>query len=253
MILAAAVALTGCKIEDAEWHDPTYRGYFMFQYANYDILSAMSHATRVLFFDLYYSAPEEERETIHNRYFYKSRIYNTDDEWHIVNADYELIIYTGGKSLYEIGTTWRYCYANAQYSDENDMPSLTSRAKEDVAYDAVCYDYKLPYDRGLLKIDPLYKGQGQSDGTVRYWIEAKVEGAGKYTEKTVGPDLLGTIEYEIVKPLSYNSWRLNFSEGEMKLSSLFSDGEREAEAKYFSDGDRQSVVITYNGSKKVYY
>ena len=82
--LAAAAALTGCKIHEAEDFDPTREGFYIFREANRCLGETAADATRVLLFDLYYSASEEEREVVHNRYFYSSRIVISDDACHII-------------------------------------------------------------------------------------------------------------------------------------------------------------------------
>lgn len=251
MILAAAVALTGCKIEEAESYEPTRRGYFMFRDAEEELVGVMDDVIRVFFFDLYYSATEEEKENIHNRYFYTSRIYSKGDEWHIVDINREMIICTGGKSLHEEGTTWRYRYADTHYSNESDMPSLTSRAKDGT--EEMLYDFALPYGRGLLEFVPRHMSQNLSDGTVRYWVETTVSGIGEFVceHRYYRED---TLNCEITEPLSYNSWHRSFRDGIMKLTAYVGEEKREAEAKYImQNNNRMTVLIKYNGLFQTYY
>ena len=248
VILAAAVALTGCKIEEAESFDPSYNGRRMFQPVNEELRDAVDDAARVFLFDLYYSASEDERETIHNRHFYTSRIYNTGDEWHIVDTNREIIISTGGKSLSEAGTTWRYRYSSTHYSDDGKMPSLTSRAKEDAS---VYYDFKLPYDSGMLTLEPHYMSQVELDGTVRYWLETDVDGAGKCSNQDSYYGI-GNIDYEITNTLRHTSQQGWFKEGVLTMTADVRGEKREAVAEYYLDGNRRNVSITYNGFKKDY-
>ena len=100
ILLAAAVALTGCKIEEAEYFDPTADGYRMLQSANRHLTEAAAAASRAMLFNLYYSASDEERKTLYDRYFYTSRIVDSGNgEWRIIDRDGELVILTGGQPL----------------------------------------------------------------------------------------------------------------------------------------------------------
>ncbi|MDE7078102.1 MAG: hypothetical protein K2O55_05970, partial [Alistipes sp.] len=142
--LAAAAALTGCRIEEAEYFDPTQEGLYMFREANRSLGETAAVATRVLLFDLYYSASEEEREVVHNRYFYSSRIVISDDGCHIIDGTSDLIIYTGGQPLSTEGAVWRYAYSSQSYL-ESEMPTISCR-KNETGPDT--YDFRFPDSDG---------------------------------------------------------------------------------------------------------
>jgi len=248
VILTAAAALTGCKISEAESVDPVQIGAVMFRPVHEELIDATADAADVFLFDAYYSAPEADRKDMHDRYFYTSRIFSSGDEWHIVDTDRELIIYTGGKSLSEAGTTWRYRYASTVYYDETDMPSLTSRVDENVLFEKMYCDFKLPYDRGVLKLEPHYLSETRKDGTIGYWIELEVAGAGKCYHREEHYDL-ENIDYEATDPLRYSSLQQWFIKGELNLTAKILDKDREAKARYEDDG---RVWITYRGHSNMY-
>ncbi len=109
ILLAAAVVLTGCKIQEAEYFDPTADGYRMLQSANRHLTEAAAAASRAILFNLYYSASDEERKTLHDRYFYTSRIVDSGNgEWRIIDRAGDLAIPTGGQPFDPDGAVWRY-------------------------------------------------------------------------------------------------------------------------------------------------
>ena len=157
--LAAAAALTGCKIHEAEDFDPTREGFYIFREANRCLGETAADATRVLLFDLYYSASEEEREVVHNRYFYSSRIVISDDACHIIDGTSDLIIYTGGQPLSAEGAVWRYAYSS-QSCLESEMPTISCR-KHETGPDT--YDLRLPDGNQQWSVTPLYCTQRWPD------------------------------------------------------------------------------------------
>ncbi|MDE5690640.1 MAG: hypothetical protein K2I13_00230 [Alistipes sp.] len=244
--LAAAAALTGCRIEEAEYFDPTQEGLYMFREANRSLGETAAVATRVLLFDLYYSASEEEREVVHNRYFYSSRIVISDDGCHIIDGSSDLIIYTGGQPLSTEGTDRRYAYSSQSYL-ESEMPTISCR-KNETGPDT--YDFRFPDSDGQWSVTPFYCNQPQPDGPTRYWCELRIKGTGRSSEQGCFLDF-GTVAYEILEPLKYNSEkRSQFQGGKLKLTATIDHEETEATAKYIDD---DHVVISYGSHAKTHW
>ncbi len=244
--LAAAAALTGCKIHEAENFDPTREGFYIFREANRCLGETAADATRVLLFDLYYSASEEEREVVHNRYFYSSRIVISDDACHIIDGTSDLIIYTGGQPLSAEGAVWRYAYSS-QSCLESEMPTINCR-KHETGPDT--YDLRLPDGNQQWSVTPFYCNQPQPDGPTRYWCELRINGTGNLSEGVYSPDF-GTVAYETLEPLKYNSEkRLQFQRGKLKLTATIDHEEVEVDARYVDD---DQVVILYGSHGKTYW
>lgn len=228
IVLAASVALTGCEIEGADYLDPADTAYRMFRCVNDCLSEAADDAARVMLFDLYYSASEEERETIHDSYFYSSRIVGAGDEWRIIDSSGELAIRTDGQSIYAAGATWKYSYTHRDLPP-TDWPTIACRTSE--SRPAV-FDLRLPDGGGQLSFTTAYCMWPQDDGTMRYGCELKLTGTGVCPECR---DIFGfgTIAYEIVEPLRYESHRpYGFYEGKMKLTTETDDDRIEASASY---------------------
>lgn len=226
-LLTAFVALTACRIEEAEYYDPTDSGLFMFRVANQHLSGEAAVAARVMLFDLYYSAPEEEREAIHDRYFYSSRIVGKGNEWRIIDSSRELVIYTDGQPLSTVGAAWRYIDSFQQYAG-GDLPAIVCRADDS----GISYDLHLPNGGGELSFATVYYSQPQVGGTTRYWCELALSGSGACS--TIKE--FETVAYEIVEPLRYVSdepWR--FDEGELRLTAETGEGVLEVRAEWVDD------------------
>lgn len=245
LLLATLAALTGCKIEDAEYFDPTSNGYRMFLTANACLADAAADAARLIQFNEYYSAPEEERKPLHNRWFYTSHIVDSgDNEWRIINCNGELVIRTDGRPLGEEGTVWRYAYAGRDYA-ENVWPTIACR-KNDLG---TSYDLELPGLARLSLTATLY-GQPQENGTTRYRCELRIEGNGSCPEHRDGYGT-GKIGCEIVEPLKYLSDRpRSFDDGKLNLTTQTNNKTYEAEAEY---GAPYFVSISYGQYKNDYW
>lgn len=233
-LLAAFVAPTACEIEEAEYFDPTAEGFYMFSYTNHYLWGQATVATHVLFFDRYYSAPEEERETIHNRYFYSSRIVGTGNEWRIIDDRRELTIYTDGRSLSTDGTTWRYVCSCRNHTDD-DLPAITCRTNDS----HTSYDLRLPDSGGELSFTATHYSRPQNDGTTYYGCELQIEGRGEYTPLQDYDYGFEKIAYEIVEPLEYTSDSDGrFDAGQLRLTTETAEGPLETRAEYLDDGIR---------------
>lgn len=229
-ILAAFVALAGCTIEEAEYFDPTQNGFRMFRTMNYWFSNETATAAQIMLFDLYYSAPEEERETIHDRYFYSSRIVGSGNEWCIIDNFRKLVIYTDGQPLSTDGATWKYVCSFQNYSD-NDMPTIVCRTGDS----GPVYDFRLPNGGGELSFTADYCSQPQSNGTTLYWCELQITGSGECPADR-DYDEFGKIAYEIAEPLKYRSNRpYQFDSGRLKLSTQTDEGPLEAQAEYLGE------------------
>ncbi len=229
-LLAAFVAMAGCQIEEAEYYDPTETGFYMFQVANQHLAGEAAVAARVMLFDLYYSAPEEERETIHDRYFYSSRIVGAGNEWRIIDSNRELVIYTDGQPLSTVGAVWRYADSFRKYAGD-DLPVIVCRADDS----GTSYDLRLPNGGGELSFTTVHYSQLQPGGTTFYWCELALSGSGACSAVE---DYYGfeTVAYEIVGPLRYVSdkpW--GFDAGELNLTTETDEGLLEVRAECLDD------------------
>ncbi|MCM1151195.1 MAG: hypothetical protein NC209_05515 [Alistipes sp.] len=223
-LLAALLALTGCRIEEGEYLDPADTAYGLFRCVNDHLAEAADDAARVMLFDLYYSASEEERKAIHDRYFYSSRIVGSGDEWCIIDNDGKLTIYTDGQPLSTAGALWRY---TARGYAEHDMSTIACRTEE---FRPAVFDLRLPDSGGQLSFTAAYCIWPQDDGTARYGCELKISGSGLCPDDIFG---FGAIAYEIVEPLRYESHRpYGFYEGKMKLTAETAADRIEASASY---------------------
>ena len=244
-LLAVFVAMAGCRIEEAEYFDPTDHGFRMFLYTNRYLSNEAAVAARVMLFSAYYSAPEEEREMLHDRYFYSSRIVNSGDEWRIIDSGRELVIRTDGQPLSaKKGAAWQYKETQRYYPDER-LPTITCCT--DGAASPV-YELLLPDDGGQLFFMAAYYSQPQNDGTALYWCELQFDGRG---ECSVSNDYeFEKVAYEIVEPLVYESNReQGFVHGTLQLTARTDAGPLEARVEYESDRD---VWISCGNYKKRY-
>ncbi len=229
-LLATLVVSAGCEIEEAEYYDPTESGLFLFRVANQHLSGEAAVAARVMLFDLYYSAPEEEREAIHDRYFYSSRIVGKGNEWRIIDSSRELVIYTDGQPPSTIGAAWRYVDSFQQYAG-GDLPAIVCRADDS----GISYDLRLPNGGGELSFAAVYYSQPQVGGTTRYWCELALSGSGACSTVKYHYGF-ETVAYEIVGPLRYVSdkpW--GFDAGELKLTTETDEGLLEVRAECLDD------------------
>lgn len=243
-LLAALIVSAGCEIEEAEYFDPAAAGFRIFCYANHQLRSQAALAARIMFFDLYYSAPAEERETIHDRYFYSSRIVGSDNKWRIIDGGQELTIYTDGQPLSTDGATWKYVCSFQSYASD-DLPTITCHADDS----RTSYDLHLPNGGGELSFTTTYYSQPQNGGATRYWCELQIGGRGEYSQFKDYDYGFEKIAYEIVEPLEYTSDN-RFNAGELLLTTETDEGPLETRAEYLDAGD---VRIRFGTHEKLYY
>lgn len=129
--IIAAALLSGCRVDKGEPFEPTRLGFDLARYTP-DVLSGLCVSTQeLLLFNDYLEAGEEQREEIHDRNFYHSRIVERGGgEWQIISSGRELTIRTGGKTLSVEGAEWQYYLADDTYVD-GDFPSLRLTSAED--------------------------------------------------------------------------------------------------------------------------
>ena len=246
-LLAAFVALTGCRIEEAEYFDPADNGSYFFQFVNSTLSVDAAYAARVMLFNLYYSAPEEEREMLHDRYFYSSRIVRSGDEWHIIDNYRELVIYTDGQPLSTDGATWRYAYSS-QSCPEDEMPTIVCSRKEES--ETPVYSFR-PNNNEQLSFTVFYTSQPQENGSGLYLCELQIEGQGQYNynKECYGFE---KVAYEIVEPLKFASNRpRGFSTGTLTLTTETENDELNIQAEYA--GSDYSVWISCGKYKKMFW
>ena len=247
-LLAAFVALTGCRIEEAEYFDPADNGSYFFQFVNSTLSVEAACAARVMLFDRYYSASEEERETLHDRYFYSSRIVRSGDEWHIIDSYRELVIYTDGQSLSaKKGAAWRYKETQRYYQD-GQLPTITC-CTDDAA--SPVYELLLPDGGGQLFFMVAYTSQPQENGSGLYLCELQIKGRGQYNynKECYGFE---KVDYEIVEPLKFASNRpRGFSAGTLTLTTETENDELNIQAEYA--GSDYSVWISCGKYKKMFW
>ncbi len=232
-LLATVVALTGCKIEEAEYFDPTADGYRMLLTANRCLTEEAAAASRVMLFNLYYSAPDEERETLHDRYFYTSRIVGSGNEWRIIDRDGELVIRTDGQPLSTDGAVWQYASLRPTAAEA----TITCRRNGD----ETAYDLRLPDDGGRFSFTTAYPSRTEEDGATRYWCELSLTGSGVCIEESM-PYGFEKVACETTEPLKYVSTRpKRFEAGALKLTAETDGDELEATAEYLP-GNRIAVA-----------
>ncbi len=128
--LLAAITLTGCRINDGYTYEPTRTGKQLFDITRETIIKDSETLVVLLHFNEYLSATDESaREEIHNRYFYTSRIFESDGTWHIIDSEREIFITTGGKLLSESDCEWRIGFKG--YSAEQQFFSLSPWGDDD--------------------------------------------------------------------------------------------------------------------------
>ena len=124
-MLFAAALMTGCRMDKGEEFEPTRLGYDLTRCTS-DVLWSMSdEVITLLHFSDYIKADGEERERLHDKWFYTSRIVEREDgAWSIINSNSELKIFTNGKTLDEADAEWEFYSGNATHTD-GDVPTIS--------------------------------------------------------------------------------------------------------------------------------
>lgn len=227
-LLAATLLFAGCQVEEAEYFDPTANAYRMFYPTHMQLACEAETSSKIVCFDRWRSAPEEERETLHDRYFYDSRIVGSDEEgWRIIDTEGELTIRTHGEALSTEGALWHYTRRDAQLPEER-MAALVCRLNDD----GPSYELTLPGGIGTLCFTATLHSRREEDRLL-HGCMLTLAGSGRIA---TGIDPQGheeRIDYEITVPLAYDStdpW--HFSRGGLKLAGQ----NTEATAEYHPDG-----------------
>lgn len=226
-LTAAVLLLAGCQVEEAEYFDPTQTAYRMFYLTHIQLASEAATSSDVVLFDRWRSAPEEERETLHDRYFYDSRIAGSDEEgWRIIDTEGELTIRTHGQPLSTEGAVWHYTRRDP-HLPEDRMAALVCRLNDDEP----SYELTLPGGDRLAFTATLRSRQ--EEDRLLYGCALTLTGSGRIATGIDPQDPEERIDYEITDPLAYDStdpW--HFSQGGLKLAGQ----NTEATAEYHPDG-----------------
>lgn len=249
LLLSAAVIaalLCGCERESGYGSfDPTLPGYYMFQQVDESLCSELSDVMPVFAFSLYYAAQtDEEREKIHDAFFYSSRIARNGDQWRIIDADSELVIDTGGKGLSENGARWTYRYADRSDYYGQTLPAITS----DAGSLTLCLPQtpeRMFWTTGDFPIEAAYVYRPVSSGASVHSITLTLAGSGVTHADEID------VDFEITDPLKYNSFVSYFDKGALKLTTT-NNGVTDTATATFT-GEEGDTAIEYNGHKKIWY
>lgn len=235
----AATALCGCvKDKSYERFEPTKPGYYLFQQANAALQYEMDELWPVFAFAGYYAADSEEmRESIHDAFFYTSRISRNGDQWRIIGEDTELVIDTGGKSLYDEGTRWTYFYTGRDYYT-SELPTVTRTGAESAPYtlNMPAMPERPSGISGELTLSQSFIHRPAED---KYSVKIDISGAGQVRSGN------RQIEFGITEPLEYDSASPVFDKGGMTLTTTKDGVTDTAKARFLSINNM--VGIEYNG------
>ena len=238
--LLAAGLLCGCEKEGGYGRfEPTLPGYYMFQQEDTALCGELSELVPVFAFSIYYAADtDEEREKIHDAFFYSSRISQKGDEWRIIDTDSELVIDTGGTSLSENGAKWTYRYADRSDCYGEEFPAITS---EDGGMLTLCLP-ETPerefYTAGLFPVKAAYEYRRIPSGAYVHSIRITLSGNGTtYTDDI-------DIHFRITSPLEFDSFSSYIGKGSMTLSTVTGLDMDTAKADYM--GENGDITIEYN-------
>jgi hypothetical protein len=208
---------------------------------NIPLFATIAETAPVFAFALYYNETDAvEREKIHNQLLYTSRIIDEgNNRWKIINTYWgDLIIETGGKSLFDNDALWTYYYVN-KVGDISPTISGSSNG-EFILHRTEITDY---YITGDLSIKPTIIESVVSPGIYSYSIGLTVSGSGcAYSEEDID------VGFEITTPLELSTLKENFTKGSMMLTTTNNGVTDMAKATYALSGD--AVNIEYNGYKK---
>lgn len=248
LISAAIIAavLCGCKKEDGYGqYEPTRPGYYMFRQVDTALCGEFSDVMPVFAFALYYAADNDaERETIHDAFFYTSRISGKDGQWRIINDSWELVIVTGGKSLYDQGAQWTYDYISRTDNYGEALPTITGNGQETFTLRLPERPKEASYTTGDLRVKAAYEYLPISPGAYVHSIRLTVSGTGKvYTDDI-------DVGFETTFPLEYDSYASYIGKGAMKLTTTNDGVTDTAQATY--TGTDNEIRIEYNEHQKVW-
>lgn len=239
--IAVATLLCGCVTETgSENFNPTRPGYFLYDQTSQVLSSEFSNLPPVLAFAEYIAAPDaKERERIHDLHFYSQRITHTNNQWKIIDQYSELVIDTGGKSLYDEGAVWSFCF---NQNNETTKQSTITRSGIDDNH----YKLQLPSDpmqssnaKGDLAFT-VTTGH-QSTPYTQYSFLVSGEGECRAGNMTIG--------FNIINPLKYST-NHGIEAGQLTLTTTNNQGVIEtAKAQIFSN----MVYIEYNEYKQNWY
>lgn len=192
-------------------------------------------------FAQYYAAEnDQEREQIHDRYFYTQRITHTDNQWRIIDHGSELVIETGGKSLFEDNTQWSY-----QYNNRNDYPGALATITF-IGPKPGHYKLHLPQS-------PKRESSVWGDLTLTAsWINHPAQNTTSIQLLTSGQGICRTgdlkISFDINEPLQYDTLTPIFEKGKLTLSTTNNGVTDTATAQINFD----EIYIEYNGYDKIW-
>ena len=227
---------TGYVVSDpGETFQPTRPGYYLFR-QSYEPLCDIADDLRDVFaFARYYVAStEEEREKLHDAFFYSKRITRNGNTWRIIDSWMEVEIATGGLPLQAEEAHWTINY-NSNYDKQKRTLTI---GRDTSAADR--YTLLLSENFGTLtgrfSVETTFATQVPESGIRTFTVKLSIAGEGHATAHDVG------IDFTIRTPLRYDSSAAHaFTAGAMRL---ITDGKDTAEAVL--EG-YDIVKIEYNG------
>ncbi len=237
LLIASAWSATGCVVSDSpEKFQPTRPGYYLFR-QSYEPLCSVADELRDIFaFARYYTAPtDQEREALHDAFFYAKRIARSGDTWRIIDSWKEVEIVTGGLPLQAEGSDWTINYTDTYY----DKPQRTLTIGRDAsAEDRYTLLLSEDFDTltGCFTVETTFVTQFPEPGIRTYTVEQSIAGEGHAAARDVGIDLA------IRTPLRYASTTSHaFVAGALRLTT----GEGDTAEAVLESHDL--VKIEYNG------
>lgn len=244
LCLWAAVA-AGCVTEQGGEFEPTRPGYYLYDHAAAPLLGAMNDVWPVFAFIRYWEAEtDEERERIHDLFFYTQRIVCEGNLCRIICDRWELAIDTGGRPLSEAGACWTFRYAGRDDSDPGDAPRLCAPESGDSRY-VLHWPAAAAGDGfgGEFRVAAILETTVSAPGVTTHCLYLHAEGRGSVR----APDI--DIDFETTQPLVYRPLERAFGSGALRLTTT-ADGKSEtAEASILSPAE---VRIDYNGTHKIW-
>lgn len=235
-----AAVLCGCERESGYGRfEPTLPGYYMFQQVDAALCGELSEMAPVFAFLIYYAAEtDEEREKIHDAFFYASRISQKGDQWRIIDTDSELVIDTGGAPLSENGAKWTYHYADRSDCYGETLPAITSEGSETLTLCLPETPKREFHTAGLFPVKAAYEYRRIPSGVYVHSIRITLSGSGTtYTDDI-------DIYFRITSPLEFDSFASYIEKGSMTLSTANGLDIDTAKADYM--GNNGDVTIEYN-------
>lgn len=238
--LLAAFALCSCKTATREYRNPTYPGYIMLVNNIYGYKAFSGKLALMFQIDEYIgAATEEERERVHDKYFYREYVAYDDAKglFTIRYDTYELFVGTGGKRISEIGAEWSGVYENQ--SEFMPVVKCIGENRYEITYNESDYP-RYSSDRYKVSVEAEVEDTSAGFGGILLKMTGTCESCNK-------SDSGAFIVEGRATDLRLQGNR--FLTGTVELTTENHGVIDNAKAEFFDDG---SFTVWYGGSKDVY-